>query len=119
MDIESIRDYCLTKRAATEEFPFDDTTLVFKVAGKMFACMPLERPDMLILKCDADYALDLREQHSAIEPAWHFNEKYWNQHRISELEDRLLISLIDHSYDEVLKKLPRKTREEINNLELE
>ena len=119
MDIESIRDYCLTKRAATEEFPFDDTTLVFKVAGKMFACMPLERPDMLILKCDADYALDLREQHSAIEPAWHFNKKYWNQHRISELEDRRLISLIDHSYDEVLKKLPRKTREEINNLELE
>ena len=119
MDIESVRDYCLTKIAATEEFPFDDTTLVFKVAGKMFACMPLERPDMLILKCDADYALDLREQYSAIEPAWHFNKKYWNQHRVSELDDRLLISLIDHSYDEVLKKLPRKTREEINNLELE
>lgn len=119
MDIESVRDYCLTKIAATEEFPFDDTTLVFKVAGKMFACMPLERPDMLILKCNADYALYLREQYSAIEPAWHFNKKYWNQHRVSELDDRLLISLIDHSYDEVLKKLPRKTREEINNLELE
>ena len=119
MDIESIRDYCLRKRAATEEFPFDDTTLVFKVAGKMFACMPLERPDMLTLKCDADYALDLREQYSAIEPAWHFNKKYWNQHRISELDDSLVMHLIDHSYDEVLKKLPRKTREEIHNLELE
>jgi predicted DNA-binding protein (MmcQ/YjbR family) len=119
MDIESIRDYCLRKRAATEEFPFDDTTLVFKVAGKMFACMPLERPDMLTLKCDADYAVDLREQYSAIEPAWHFNKKYWNQHRISELDDSFVMHLIDHSYDEVIKKLPRKTREEINNLELE
>ena len=117
MDIESVIEYCLTKRAATEEFPFDETTLVFKVAGKMFACMPLERPDMLILKCDAEYALELREQHSAIEPAWHFNKKYWNQHRISELDDGLLLSLIDHSYDEVLKKLPHKVREEILNFE--
>ena len=117
MDIESVREYCLTKRAATDEFPFDDTTLVFKVAGKMFECMPLETPDILILKCDADYALDLREQYSAIEPAWHFNKKYWNQHRISELDDGLLLSLIDHSYDEVLKKLPRKTREEIFSFE--
>ena len=117
MDIESIREYCLQKSCSTEEFPFDETTLVFKVAGKMFACMPLERPDMLTLKCNAEYALELREQHSAIEPAWHFNKKYWNQHRISELDDRLLMHLIDHSYDEVLKKLPRKLREEITNLE--
>ena len=117
MDIESVREYCLTKRATTEEFPFDDTTLVFKVAGKMFACMPLEKPDMLILKCDADYALDLREQYSAIEPAWHFNKKYWNQLRISELEEGLLKRLIDHSYDEVIRKMPRKLREEIETLE--
>lgn len=116
MDIQSIREYCLTKRCVTEEFPFDDSTLVFKVAGKMFACMPLEKPDMLTLKCDADYALELREHYSAIEPAWHFNKKYWNQHRISELDDMLLTSLIDHSYDEVVKKLPRKIREEINDL---
>ena len=117
MDIESIRQYCLQKLYVSEEFPFDETTLVFKVAGKMFACMPLERPDMLTLKCDAEYALELRERHSAIEPAWHFNKKYWNQHRISELEDDLLKSLIDHSYDEVLRKMSRRKREEIENLE--
>ena len=113
MDIESIRDYCLRKRAATEEFPFDDTTLVFKVAGKMFACMPLEKPDMLILKCDADRAIELRDRYSAIEAAWHFNKKYWNQHIISMLDDRLLMELIDHSYDEVVKKLSRTKREEL------
>lgn len=117
MDIETVREYCLSKRAATEEFPFDDTTLVFKVAGKMFACMPLEKADMLILKCDAEYALELREEYSAIEPAWHFNKKYWNQLRISELEEELLKRLIDHSYDEVIRKMPRKLREEIETLE--
>ncbi|MBR6815243.1 MAG: MmcQ/YjbR family DNA-binding protein [Alistipes sp.] len=117
MDIETVREYCLSKRAATEEFPFDDTTLVFKVAGKMFACMPLEKADMLILKCDAEYALELREEYSAIEPAWHFNKKYWNQLRISELEEGLLKRLIDHSYDEVIRKMPRKLREEIETLE--
>ncbi len=117
MDIETVREYCLSKRAATEEFPFDDTTLVFKVAGKMFACMPLEKADMLILKCDAEYALELREEFSAIEPAWHFNKKYWNQLRISELEEGLLKRLIDHSYDEVIRKMPRKLREEIETLE--
>ena len=83
----------------------------------MFACMPLDRADMLTLKCDAEYALELRERHSAIEPAWHFNKKYWNQHHISELEDDLLKSPIDHSYDEVLRKMSRRKREEIENLE--
>lgn len=116
MDIEQIREYCIAKEATTEEFPFDDTTLVFKVAGKMYACMPLERTDMLILKCEPSYALELREHYAAIEPAWHFNKKHWNQHRISEIEDNLLKHLIDHSYEEVLKKLPRKVRDEIANL---
>lgn len=116
MDIESVREYCLRKAAVTEEFPFDDTTLVFKVMGKMFACMPLEKPDMLILKCDADRAIELRDRYSAIEAAWHFNKKYWNQHVISMLDDRLLQELIDHSYDEVVKKLPRAKREELKAL---
>lgn len=113
MDIESAREYCLGKVAAIEEFPFDDSTLVFKVMGKMFACMPLERPDMLILKCDADRAIELRERYSTIEAAWHFNKKYWNQHTISALDDRLMMELIDHSYDEVVKKFSRPKREEL------
>ena len=116
MDIESIREYCLQKPLATEEFPFDETTLVFKVAGKMFACLPLERSDILTLKCDADYAVELRDRYSAIEPAWHFNKKYWNQHLISALDDKLICSLIDHSYVEVVKKFSRKQRSELNLL---
>ena len=114
MNIEEIREYCLQKPYSTEEFPFDDTTLVFKVAGKMFACLPLERSDMLTLKCDASYAIELRERYSAIEPAWHFNKKYWNQHLIPALDDELIKSLIDHSYAEVIKKFSRKRRIELN-----
>ncbi|MBR5864053.1 MAG: MmcQ/YjbR family DNA-binding protein [Alistipes sp.] len=114
MDIESIREYCLGKPWATEEFPFDETTLVFKVAGKMFACLPLERSEWLMLKCDADYAIELRDRYEAIAPAWHFNKKYWNQHLIPALDDDLIKHLIDHSYEEVVKKLTRKVRAELN-----
>ena len=99
---------------ATEEFPFDETTLVFKVAGKMFACLPLERSEWLMLKCDADYAIELRDRYEAIAPAWHFNKKYWNQHLIPALDDDLIKHLIDHSYEEVVKKLTRKVRAELN-----
>ena len=114
MDIEEIREYCLQKPYSTEEFPFDETTLVFKIAGKMFACMPLEKSDMLILKCDAEYAIELRDRYSAIVPAWHFNKKYWNQLLIPALDDTLIKELIDHSYAEVVKKLTRKVRTELN-----
>ena len=114
MDIESIREYCLGKPWATEEFPFDETTLVFKVAGKMFACLPLERSEWIMLKCDADYAIELRDRYEAIAPAWHFNKKYWNQHLIPALDDDLIKHLIDHSYEEVVKKLTRKVRAELN-----
>lgn len=113
MDIENIRQYCLQKLHTTEEFPFDDVTLVFKVAGKMFACLPLNKPDMLVLKCDADYAIELRDKYSAIESAWHFNKKYWNQHILSALDDDLVMHLIDHSYNEVVKKFSRKRRIEL------
>lgn len=113
MDIENIRQYCLQKLHTTEEFPFDDVTLVFKVAGKMFACLPLNKPDMLVLKCDADYAIELRDKYSAIESAWHFNKKYWNQHFLSALDDDLVMHLIDHSYNEVVKKFSRKRRIEL------
>lgn len=110
MDIEDVREYCLSLRGAEESFPFDDDTLVFKVQGRIFACLSLQRPDWLILKCDADYAIELRDRYSAIEPAFHFNKKYWNQHLLPALEGSLIRSLIDHSYAEVLKKLPRKLR---------
>ncbi len=117
MDIETIRDYCLQKKATTECFPFDEVHLVFKVMDKMFACIDLDTPDHLVVKCNPEYALELREQHSGIEGAFHFNKKYWNQISLrGDIDDRLIRHLIDHSYEEVLKKFTRKMRTEYENL---
>jgi predicted DNA-binding protein (MmcQ/YjbR family) len=79
MNIESVREYCLSLPLVTEDFPFDEQTLVFRILGKIFACVDLERPEWVTMKCNADYALELREEHPEIEGAWHWNKKYWNQ----------------------------------------
>ena len=113
MNVESLREYCLSLPMATEDFPFDETTLVFRVAGKIFAMLDLERPDVVSLKCNPDYALQLREEHPEISGAWHMNKKYWNQVNLSgHLEDELVQGLVRHSYAEVVKKLTRKERAE-------
>ena len=111
MNIETIREYCLSLPQATEDFPFDETTLVFRVLGKIFACLDLERSEWLTLKCNADYALELRESHSEIEPAWHWNKKYWNQVNLNGmLEDDMIKGLVRHSYNEVVKKLKKQDK---------
>ena len=115
MNIESIREYCLSKPCATEDFPFDETTLVFRVMNKIFACISLDDPDWFCLKCDPDYAIELRDQYSSIVGAWHWNKKYWNQIAITQTDvpDALIRDLIDHSYSEVVKKMPRKLRDQL------
>ena len=113
MNVESLREYCLSLPLATEDFPFDETTLVFRVVGKIFAMLDLERPDVVSLKCNPDYALQLREEHPEISWAWHMNKKYWNQVNLSgHLEDEFVQGLVRHSYAEVVKKLTRKERAE-------
>ena len=113
MNVESLREYCLSLPFATEYFPFDETTLVFRVVGKIFAMLDLERPDVVSLKCNPDYALQLREEHPEISGAWHMNKKYWNQVNLSgHLEDEFVQGLVRHSYAEVVKKLTRKERAE-------
>lgn len=113
MDIESLRDYCLSLPLATEDFPFDETTLVFRIAGKIFAMVDLENTEWFVLKCNPDYALTLRDAHPEITGAWHMNKKHWNQINLyGTLTDGLIQSLIRHSYNEVLKKLSRRVREE-------
>lgn len=113
MNIEEIRLYCLSLPMTSEDMPFGDEHLILRVCGKIFACIGLERPDYFVLKCDADYALDLRDRYPEIEPAWHWNKRYWNQHSLrGSLTSDFLKSLIRHSYSEVVKKLPRKIKTE-------
>lgn len=113
MDVETLRDYCLNKRKVTESFPFDETTLVFKVMGKMFAIMPLEKDKMIALKCDPDKAVELREHFSGIQPGYHLSKAHWNQVILdSDVSDELIYELVDHSYNLIVAKFTRAMRED-------
>ena len=110
MNIEDARIYCLSKMNATEDFPFDETTLAFRVENKIFAIVDLVNTKWFCVKCNADYAIELRDRYHQIQPAWHMNKRYWNQLDIAALDDEFFFSLVDHSYEEVIRKLPKKTR---------
>jgi len=113
MNIESIRTYCLSLPLVTEDMPFDDTTVVFRVLGKIFLLLDLDRPEWVSMKCDADFAIELRDAHTEIEGAFHMNKKYWNQLNLyGFLDDALIERLIRHSYSEVVKKMTRKQKAE-------
>lgn len=117
MNIESAREYCLSKKGTTESFPFDEYSLVIKVMDKMFALIDLENADKIALKCAPEYAIELRERYHAITGAYHFNKKYWNQvYFEQDVNDKLLKQLIDHSVDEVIKKFTKKQRAEYDSL---
>jgi predicted DNA-binding protein (MmcQ/YjbR family) len=116
MDIESLRLYCLSKKAVTEDMPFGDTTLVFRVLGKIFALTGLDTEGCQVnLKCDPNYAVELRERYEDVRPGYHMNKKHWNTVICDNaLEESLIRSLIDHSYDMVVKSLTKAQREELN-----
>ena len=111
MDIESVREYCLSLPHATEDFPFDETTLAFRIGGRIFAMIDLERTEWFVLKCNPDMAIELREKYAEISPAWHMNKRHWNQINLfGYLSEELICSLIRHSYSLVFGKLPKALR---------
>jgi len=112
MDLESFREYCLSKPAATEDTPFGEDVLVFKVAGKMFALASLDDvPATANLKCDPDLALELRDRYEQVRPGYHMNKKHWNTVEIDTgIPDAELRKMIDHSYELVVKRLPQAKR---------
>ena len=112
MNIEELREYCLSIKDATEDMPFGDEYLVFRVFGKWFAVVPLNDTELNIsLKCDPVQAIDLRERYHCVEAAWHFNKKYWNSIILNQdMNDQTVKHWIKHSVEEVVKKLPQKTQ---------
>ena len=109
MNAEDIRMYCLNKLAVSESLPFDETTLVFKVKGKMFALLGLDEDLTLNLKCDPEKAIELREIYPAVLPGYHMNKKYWNTVLLDgTVDDNTLMGWIDDSYKLVAQKLPKK-----------
>jgi predicted DNA-binding protein (MmcQ/YjbR family) len=119
MTIEDFRNYCISKREVTEHFPFDNDTLVFKVCDKMFALASLKRWEegnaFINLKCDSDYAQELRAEYDSVQPGYHMHKQQWNSVYIhtGELSGGFIFKLIDHSYDMVVKGLPKKLREKL------
>ncbi len=109
MNIETLRDYCLSKPGVTEDCAFGPENVLFRICGKIFACIDLERPYLVVLKANPDYAIALRDSHNGITPAWHWNKTYWNDVRFdADVDDKSVLKLVDHSYDEVVLKLPKK-----------
>jgi len=116
MNLEEFREYCLSKKGATEDMPFGPETIVFKVMSKLFALTGTDEiPATANLKCDPERAIQLREQYSSIIPGWHMNKKHWNTITLdSELDDRLIMELIDHSYELVAAGLTKGEKEELS-----
>jgi predicted DNA-binding protein (MmcQ/YjbR family) len=105
MDIESLREYCLSKKNTTEDMPFGDDTLVFKAGGKIFVLANLDGDLSINLKCDPAFALELRERYSSVIPGYHMNKKHWNTVMIDgTIPDREIFEWIDLSYSLVGNK---------------
>lgn len=118
MNVEEVRDYCIAKRGVTESLPFDDTTLVFKVMGKMFALINLKADHFINLKCNPELAIRLREEYAAVLPGYHMNKKHWNTVMLNEtIRSSEICKWIDNSYDLIVNSLTRKLRQELNELD--
>jgi predicted DNA-binding protein (MmcQ/YjbR family) len=99
MDVETLREYCISKTDATESFPFGIDTLVYKAEGKIFALVNLDGDLSINLKCNPAFALELREKYSAVIPGYHMNKKHWNTVFLDgSVPDKELFSWIDNAY---------------------
>ena len=115
MNLEQFREYSLSKVGATESMPFGVGVLVFKVAGKIFALAGLDEiPATVNLKCDPDLALELRDRYEQVRPGYHMNKKHWNTVEIdSGVPEAELRKMIEHSYDLVVRALPKAQRDQL------
>jgi predicted DNA-binding protein (MmcQ/YjbR family) len=116
MNIEQIREYCLNKKGVTEEFPFNEETLVFKVMGKIFFLASLEKvPLQINLKCEPENALELREKYESVLPGYHMNKKHWNTIvNDGSVPPKELLEWIDQSYDLVVGGLKKTDIKKLN-----
>ena len=117
MDFEQIDTYLLSKKGATFDYPFDDRVRVYRVAKKIFALFVDEKPLRINLKCNPIYALELRSLYESVKSGYHMNKKNWNTVTFGgDVDDTLLRELIDHSYELVYDKLPKKQKSCLGDL---
>jgi predicted DNA-binding protein (MmcQ/YjbR family) len=110
-----VLDLCSSLPGAVEDQPFGDGVAVFKVGGKMFALVPLAgEPDSVNLKCDPDWALELRAVYAAVRPGYHMNKRHWNTVELDgSVDDDELRTMVEHSYELVVRRLPRRERDRL------
>ncbi len=118
MNLENLYEYCLSKKSVTEHFPFDEDTLVFKVGGKMFALASLSQWEKgnptINLKCNPERAQELRAEYDDIKPGFHMSKTHWNTINVNKnVSNKLILELINHSYDLVFQSLTKKIQNEI------
>ena len=114
MNIEEFRNYCLSFKGTTEDLPFDEKTLVFKVLGKMFALTNIDLFESVNLKCDPEIAIELREQYEDVLPGYHMSKKHWNTIQVNgSISDDLVYKWVKDSYDLVVAKMTKKMRLEL------
>lgn len=117
MNIEELRNYCLGKRGVTEDFPFDETTLVFKVMGKMFALTDIESELSVNMKCNPENCMKRKEEYDSVLPGYHMNKKYWITVLVDgSIPDSNIYHWIDESYNLVVSKLTKKQQSELNKM---
>lgn len=117
MDIETYRRHCLGKSGVTEEFPFGEATLVFKVMGKMFALSGVEDFSTINLKVDPEVGVELREKYTAVKPGYHMNKKHWITIMLDgSISDKLIFQWIDNSYNLVVSALPKTLQISLKSL---
>ena len=115
MDGKALRRVCLGFAGSEETFPFGPENSVFKVAGKMFALVPLgETPGSVSLKCNPDLADSLRDRYAGVTPGYHLSKRHWNTVTLDgSVPDEEVLELIDHSYDLVVARLTRVQRNQL------
>jgi predicted DNA-binding protein (MmcQ/YjbR family) len=114
LNIEELRDYCLQKKGVTEGFPFGEDTLVFKVGEKLFLLIGLTEANRFNVKCDPELAVELRERYNEVKPGYHMNKVHWNTvYMDGNLTQKQLREMIDHSYQLILRSLPKKLQEQL------
>ncbi len=117
MNIEDYRAYCISKKGVTESFPFDETTLVFKVMNKMFALTGIEEFAYVNLKCEPEKAIELREEYQGVTPGYHMSKVHWNSVSTKgDISDKLIYKWIDDSYNLIVSSLTKKLQKELENV---
>lgn len=115
MNLEEIREFCLSKKGVEEDFPFDNDTLVFKVKGKLFFLTSIStKPLRFNVKCDPGLAVELREKYKFVHPGYHMNKKHWNTIDCEgPVPKKLILEWINHSYELVVSSLPKSRQKEL------